>query len=112
MDLMFPIFFQLGSGTRPTWEPPADVFTTRQGIRVLVALPGVSAARLEVSLVGRTLLVSGIRALPAELREAKVERIEIPHGRFERRFELPPGEHEIGTTSLEDGCLSVEVLRR
>jgi len=34
-----------------------------------------------------------------------VHRLEIPHGRFERRVALPPGSYEVERKELVNGCL-------
>ncbi len=90
---------------RPSWEPPVDVFETPSELWVLVALPGVDPASVRVELYPSELSVCGERALPSEFRSAVVHRLEIPHGRFERRVGLPPGTYELGQRQLHDGCL-------
>ena len=93
-------------GTRhPSWEPPVDVFETTHELWVLVALPGVDPASVRVELYQNELNVGGERALPAEFRSAVVHRLEIPHGRFERRVALPPGRYELARKELVNGCL-------
>jgi HSP20 family protein len=102
-------FFQLSrsSGFGPHWEPPVDVFQTDRQLWVLVALPAVQAEDIEVSMDGAELVVTGSRALPAAFRGAHVHRMEIPHGRFDRRIPLPPGRYEAGEQRLVDGCLAL-----
>lgn len=96
---------------RPTWEPPVDVFVTEEELWILVALPGVEADKLEVLLDGEILIVAGDRTLPPECRRAAVQRLEIPHGRFERQIELPKGRFEIGVRDLRDGCLVLSLKK-
>lgn len=91
----------------PNWEPPVDIFETEAAVIVLVALPGVPPDQIQVELEGGLLRVSGIRPLPAELREAGIQRLEIPHGRFERRLELPPGAFELDHQELANGLLLI-----
>ena len=45
-------FFRLAASerTRAIWEPPADVFEDEREIVVIVALPGVPAHRIEVTM--------------------------------------------------------------
>ena len=47
-----------------SWEPPADVFETEREVLIEVALPGVSADALEVSVQAGVLVVRGERGLP------------------------------------------------
>jgi HSP20 family molecular chaperone IbpA len=88
-----------------------DVVETASALWVLVALPGVDAASVRVELQEHELMVCGERALPAEFRSAVVHRLEIPHGRFERRVGLPPGTYEVAQRALQDGCLVLSLLK-
>lgn len=94
----------------PTWEPPVDVFETRDAIVILIALPGVPADSIEVGIDGGTLIVAGDRPIPA-LRGAHIHRLEIPHGRFERRLELSHGRLEFGDQVLVNGCLTLQLRK-
>ncbi len=101
-------FFQPRPGRRqPAWEPPVDVFESCQTLWLVVALPGVTAERLDLLIDGSTLIVTGERTLPALARQAEIRRLEIPAGRFERRIVLPAGHFELCERSLADGCLSI-----
>lgn len=102
-------FFQLShaTGARPLWEPPVDLFQTATELWVLVALPGVQEADVDVHLDGPELVVTGHRALSTAFRRAHVHRLEIPYGRFERRIPLPVGRYELGSRQLVDGCLAL-----
>jgi HSP20 family protein len=93
---------------RPTatgWEPPIDVLETATGLVVIIALPGVRPNEMEVVLEHGALSVRGSRHWPALQRPVRVHRIELPHGRFERRIVLPPGTYELTGQSHADGCL-------
>ncbi len=54
-------------------------------------------------------MVSGERPLPPELAQARIHRLEIPHGHFQRRIELPPVRFEISGRHLANGCLMVQL---
>jgi HSP20 family molecular chaperone IbpA len=60
---------------------------------------------------GGEMAIVGSRPLPSELRAARVHRMELPHGHFERRVALPHGTYELARRDLVDGCLTV-VLRK
>jgi HSP20 family molecular chaperone IbpA len=93
-------------GTRhPSWEPPADVFETANELWVVVVLPGVAPESVQVELCADEVRVSGERALPPAFRSAVVHRLEIPHGRFERRVALPRGSYELTQRELIHGVL-------
>jgi HSP20 family molecular chaperone IbpA len=105
-------FFRIGvlEGT-PCWEPPVDLFENGDGLRLLVALPGVKAQQVEVVLAPGMIIVRGERSLPTNSRRAAIHRLEIPYGRFERRIPLPAGEFEPVDQRLEQGCLVLELRR-
>lgn len=101
-------FFHRGPAT-PHWEAPCDIFETDDALTILVALPGVDSEHIAVTLSAGVLVVSGERPLPRELARARIHRLELPHGHFERRIELPPARFEISGRHLANGCLMVQL---
>jgi HSP20 family protein len=99
------------TGTRePCWEPPIDVLETDREILILIALPGVDPDDVEALIDRGTLVVSGRRVLPAELRNAHILRLELPQGRFERRIPLPSGRYTI-TRFAAHGCVGLRLAK-
>jgi HSP20 family protein len=96
---------------RPSWEPPADVFETQGEVWVVVVLPGVTAESVAIEVFQNDVTVQGERALPPHFRSAVVHRLEIPHGRFERRVALPPGTYELAHKELVNGCLFIGLTK-
>ena len=105
-------FFRIGvlQGA-PCWEPPVDVYESGDELRLLIALPGVTAQQVEVVLAPNLIVVRGERSLPASSRRALIHRLEIPYGHFERRIALPAGEYELVDRRLEHGCLALDLRR-
>ena len=94
----------------PTWEPPADIVETESQFILLVALPGVEPERVRIGLEGSVVIVRGQRPMPDMGQSARIHRIEIPLGHFERRIELPIGQLRqlrVGNRVLVDGCLTL-----
>lgn len=87
------------------WEPPVDVFETEQELTIVAALPGVEAQDIEIAIDRGVLRVGGLRQLPACVHGAAILRMEIPHGRFERRIRLPSERWQVGRSALVNGCL-------
>lgn len=104
-------FFQIGAAEAPGWEPPVDLYETGDGLTLCVALSGVAADELEVSLESGNVVVRGERAFPVEYQRAIIYRLEIPYGRFERRIVLPAGGYELVDRRLENGCLTLGLRR-
>jgi HSP20 family protein len=94
------------------WQPPIDVFETADGLGVVVALPGVETQDIDVAIQEDTLIIAGIRHLPALVRGAAIQRLEIPYGRFERQIRLPPGRFQLGQPELANGCLFITLGKR
>jgi len=106
-------FFSLQSraGSREaSWEPPIDVLETDREILILVALPGVDPEHVEAVIENGTLIVSGQRVLPAELRNARIHRLELPQGRFERRIALPTGRYAVSRFAV-NGCIALRLAK-
>ncbi len=104
-------FFRLDVVERPHWEPPVDVFETPDAIWVTIALPGVPADHVVIHLRDDVLIVTGQRSLPAWARSGNLHRLEIPHGRFERRLRLPLGRLHLARRELVDGCLYLQLRK-
>ena len=99
---------------RPTqagWEPPIDVLETQAGLLVVIALPGVRRDDVEILLGKGDLLVRGIRHWPVQARPLVVHRVELPHGRFERRLPLPSGTYQLAEHDHTDGCVKLTLRR-
>lgn len=99
--------FQLetSSHLRPTWEPPVDIYETNKALWIIAVLPGVARESITLKIESGTLTLLGARQQPIELRGAKVHRMEMPQGLFERRIALPPGQYELDEYNLSQGCL-------
>jgi HSP20 family molecular chaperone IbpA len=107
-------FFRLAAGADrepPRWEPPVDVFAGEDEILIEVALPGVPEDRMELVIGPGELVIRGDRQLPARPGNARLQRLEIPYGRFERRLALGPGSWELVGRRLADGCLQLLLAR-
>ena len=106
-------FFRLASSpqAQTTWEPPADVFESEREVIVVVALPGVSAERMDVASEGGDLVVRAERPVPLTAARQAVRQLEIPYGYFERRIALPAGRFESVANELSHGCLVVRLRK-
>jgi HSP20 family molecular chaperone IbpA len=92
-----------------TWEPPADVLETDDALLILLALPGVDLAQVQIAIEQGVLIVTGERVLPEELHRAVIHRLELPRGRFERRLELPAGRYDSVRNFAANGCLVIHL---
>jgi HSP20 family molecular chaperone IbpA len=92
------------------WEPPIDVLETDSEVLILVALPGVDPDEVEAVIENGTLVISGRRTLPKELRNARIHRLELPQGRFERRIALPAGRYAVSRFAV-NGCIVLRLAK-
>ena len=102
-------FFSLHE-TGARWEPPIDVLETDREVLILVALPGVDPDDVEAMIDQDALVISGRRVLPAELRNARIHRLELPQGRFERRIALPAGRYAVSRFAV-NGCVAFRLAK-
>jgi HSP20 family protein len=105
-------FFHLSLAPEANWEPPIDIFEAQGEVWVIAALPGVEPRDLEVYLDGEVLTVAGQRRLPAAARDAAIHRLEIPHGRFERRIRLSSPPLQLRRRELVNGCLVLTLAKQ
>lgn len=80
---------RFSAGLRQGYRPQADCYRTEDppALTVIVELPGVDPASVEVVVAGRALTVSGDRARP-KTPGAHYLAMEIEYGTFQRRIEL------------------------
>jgi len=97
-------FFRTTHPEARCWEPPVDLVESETTVIVQVALPGVPADSLTLGFDPGGVTVSAVRAFPAS-RAARIHRIEIPYGRFQRRIALPMNILEPVAQELVNGCL-------
>jgi HSP20 family molecular chaperone IbpA len=98
------------------WEPPIDIVETGDTLQVHVALPGVSADSITLSLDPGGITISALRAFPCRHEETQIHRLEIPYGRFERHIGMPLADPyaplELAGKALEDGILTLTFRRK
>ena len=92
------------------WEPPVDLFESEREIVLVVAMPGVSAERVQVVGEPGAIVVRGTRPVPL-VPGLSVRRLEIPYGIFERRIPLPSRDLELQPPEVEQGCLILRLRK-
>src|SRR5438067_9733550 len=80
---------RFSAGLRQGYRPQADCYRTDDppALTVVVELPGVDPASVEVAVAGRALTINGERARP-KTPGAHYLAMEIEYGTFQRRIEL------------------------
>jgi HSP20 family protein len=105
--------FQPAACCDAPWAPAADVYRTRRGWLVKVALAGVRPDDLELTADGNTLTVRGVRRDWVPDEGCRHYSMEIDYSRFERTVELPcdVGRANV-STDFRDGMLFVRIEPR
>ena len=75
----------------PTWWPAVESYTQNGTLCIRVALPGVDPKDVDVSVMDRTLTISGSRTAAHEGGEGNYFQREFAYGSFERSFAIPEG---------------------
>ena len=96
----------------PNWEPPIDVVDAGDALLVHIALPGVAADSITLSLDAEGITLSALRPFPCRQEGASIHRVEIPYGRFERRIAVAGDELELFEKTLADGILTLAFRRK
>jgi len=99
------------TGCLARWEPPIDILETERQLRIIVALPGVAPEAVQVTTEGGVLTVVAARPLPSFEANAKIVRLEIPYGSFERRIALQLNRLQLSDQELKNGCLVLTFVK-
>jgi HSP20 family molecular chaperone IbpA len=95
----------------PRWEPPVDILETETHVLIIAALPGVCEEAIQLAVDSGHLVIAGERTAPVEMRTARIHRLELPQGRFERRVPLPAGRYDEVARSILNGCLVISLRK-
>ena len=106
-------FFHLHATGRAqaAWEPPVDMFEDEREILIIVAMPGVTADRVNVRHEPGVLVIRGERQLPVAGSRLAVRQLEIPYDAFERRISLPGVHLDAGVPELTQGLLVLRMRK-
>jgi HSP20 family protein len=97
------------SGMRHGYRPQCDCFRTADppAIHVVLELPGVDPASVDVAALGRSLVVSGTRERP-KVPGAHYQQVEIDYGPFQRQIDLGADvDPEHASATYERGMLKI-----
>jgi HSP20 family protein len=115
LDELFADLCQVSrfTGLRHGFRPRVDSFRTAEPaqLTVVVELPGIDPATIELIVDERLLLVAGERPRPVTGHaERQYQQMEIDYGAFQRRIQLPEAvDVDTATAHYERGLLTVEL---
>lgn len=102
--------FPFSRGIRRGYRPEADVYRTDDPaeLRVVVELPGVDPANVQVVASQRALLIAGERSRPKD--PGHYQQMEIDYGPFQRQVTLAEDiDPDRATATYERGLLTVRL---
>lgn len=102
------------SSATAAWVPPVDIYEYNDRFELYVDLPGVDPSKVDLTLEGGILTLSGQRpeGAPDRSLEIQYRRTERPHGRFYRRFVLPDTADSQGVNAVgKNGVLTVTIAK-
>jgi HSP20 family protein len=96
-----------------TWAPAMDVCETNLDLRVLVELPGIPQAQIQIEIAEGVLTIRGERHPDPALRQDQLLRLERRYGPFYRSLNLPSVvDTEAVRASYRDGVLEIRLSKR
>lgn len=99
--------------TERPWDPPTDVYETKDALVIKMEIAGVRRDDLDIILNEDTLIIRGRRDEEKTIEKENYHLMEIHYGKFERIFLLPnaiiPGKI---TATYERGFLIISVPKR
>jgi len=102
------------SSATAAWVPPVDITEYNDRFELHVDIPGVDPSKVELTLEGGILTLSGERPeqVPDRGGEVQYRRVERSHGHFYRRFVLPDTADSQGVNATgKNGVLTVTIAK-
>lgn len=102
------------SSATAAWIPPVDILEYSDRFELYVDLPGVDPAKVDLTLEGGVLTLTGQRTDDSANRgnDVQYQRMERSHGNFHRRFVLPDTADSQGVNATgKNGVLTVTIAK-
>ncbi len=95
------------------FTPEVDVFESKDSVIVYIDLPGVSKNDISIELLGRELILRGIKRSPKYDLVDVVHRIERTYGKLYCEIVLPsPVDEASVNAELHDGVLKIRLKKK
>lgn len=92
--------------------PPLDVYECSDELCIEIEIPGVSQEEVNVEVIGRTLVISGMKRDTLANRGVRYIRMERGFGRFRRELDIPEiFDLEKVDARYSDGILKIRIAR-
>jgi HSP20 family protein len=95
-----------------SFRPSADVYESQDGLIISLEVPGTPREKIDITVQGTALVISGNREFHRESPNEEYVRLERGFGSFRRIFELPEdADTENVHARLEQGVLTITIPR-
>lgn len=104
----WPLGQRFESALTAAWVPACDIFEDKDGIKLVMEVPGVHPGDVKLQLESNILTIRGEKRQEAEEKADRVHRYERSYGSFERTFSLPSTvDADQIEADISDGVLTV-----
>ncbi len=93
------------------WSPAVDVYETNEEMIVVVEVPGVNPASIDLAVTGNVLSVRGSKE-PAALPESVPHLRERRFGAFHRQLSVPDVDFDKAQAEANNGVLLIRIPKR
>ncbi|HOO45949.1 MAG TPA: Hsp20/alpha crystallin family protein [Deltaproteobacteria bacterium] len=94
------------------YYPSLDVYENSDELCVEVEIPGVSPEEVNVEVMGRTLIITGMKRDPLINKGVRYIRMERGFGKFRRELDIPEiFDLEKVDAKFSDGVLTIKIIR-
>lgn len=98
------------SAMKGAWSPAADILETPDKFQIIVELPGIDVANVDITVENDVLTLRGERRFAEPQQKETYRRVERLYGPFARRIALPPKcDSTKIDASMRGGLLTIEV---
>lgn len=92
--------------------PAMNIWSSEDGLNITAEMPGVSPEDIDISVVGETLTLSGVRESDEANGSARYHRRERGYGKFTRSIQLPfPVDVNKVEAGFDSGVLNIALPR-
>ena len=104
----WPLGQSLEGSITSAWVPACDIFEDKDGIKIVMEVPGVKPDDVKLQIENNMLTIRGEKRQVAEEKADRVHRYERSYGSFERTFSLPSTvDGDRIEADISDGVLTV-----
>jgi HSP20 family protein len=94
------------------WSPAIDVYETPEDTLVVAEIPGVDAAKVELSITGNLLVLRGVKE-PGELPESQLQVRERRFGTFLRQIMVSSDvDFDVAQAEAKNGVLTIRLPKK